>query len=111
MTEKFNNNLNNRKVNNCNYNNNASIEIFEDADPSLNKIFTIESASSSKQQPEISSSGKSHRCHPGCLRFESSRAEKTRSGSSLDSRLNAHVCFAECGLGPEYLQFVKSTSL
>ena len=109
------NNLNSRKANNnFNNNNNVSVEIFEEMDPTLQKIFTIDSYNDSNLSFGAASSGKMHVCHSGCLmRLDSGSGKSLSESDTLisESKLNAHVCFARCGLGPEYLDFVKNTNL
>ena len=106
---------NNNNWNNNNNNGEASlIQIFEDKDPALRKVFTVGSVSNANLDGNAKSG--SHVCSSKCILGFLPGSSKTGNLNSdktgnLENRLNAHVCYNQCGLGPEYLQFVKSTNL
>jgi hypothetical protein len=103
--------------NTCNNNNNNNgdasiIQIFEDKDPSLSKVFTVGSVNNANL--DVYAKSGNHICTSKCiLGFLSSKTgnQITDMPGKSESRLNAHVCYNRCGLGPEYLQFVKNTNL
>ena len=113
------NNNNNNNWSNTNNLKNVSIEIFEDLDPNFCQVFGQDLTNN----PLGSDFHKTGNDNPGFkLQICKSLCVLERNlytGSDVDietgceeSRLKGHVCYCSgCGMGPEYLQFVKNTNL
>ena len=118
----------NNNNNNCNNNNwasaskNISIEIFEDLDPNFCQAFDQDVKTNPGQENgcDTHKTGndnpafKLQICKSLCeleRNLHTGSGEDSQTGNE-ESKLKAHVCYcSQCGLGPEYLQFVKNTNL
>jgi len=77
-------------------------------------VFTVGGVSNSNFDGNPKSGN--HVCSSKCILGFMSGSSKPGNqildkNGNLENRLNAHVCYNRCGLGPEYLQFVKNTNL
>jgi hypothetical protein len=112
------NNDNNNNWNNVSNFKNVSIEIFEDPDSNFCQVFgqDLYSNTTSKNEHDFHERGSDNPgfklpiCKSLCEleRNLNTGSDEAAQLGNKPSKLKAHVCFcSQCGLGPEYLQFVK----